>query len=250
MLSANSDWPVAVQAAREAANRLAQAGNVVFATNTDLLKLRLSNQLGHPLRLMPLPTRWPNAIEDRSPTSGVVFGFYGGLRTEKGARILGDAIVPFVSCYPDTNFIVQAPPMETDQSALRQLSNIPRVEIIRENFTNKDAYFTEVCRSHFILLPYDPSSYAVRTSTVLIEALGLGRPVITTNGTWMAHQLRQRPGAGLIMVSYTAGALYDCLEAARATILSRPWKPQVDHEIISSNSPLAFCAALVKAIQE
>ncbi len=66
----------------------------------------------------------------------------------------------------------------------------------------------------------------------------------------MAHQLRQRPGAGLIMVSYTAGALYDCLEAARATILSRPWKPQVDHEIISSNSPLAFCAALVKAIQE
>ena len=56
----------------------------------------------------------------------------------------------------------------------------------------------------------------------------------------MAHQLRQRPGAGLIMVSYTAGALYDCLEAARATILSLPWKPQVDHEIISSTARWPF----------
>jgi glycosyltransferase involved in cell wall biosynthesis len=245
-----SDWPVALEVARESADTLAQAGSVTFATNTDLLKDQLSRQLGHTWRLMPLPTRWPDQIKANPPTSGVVFGFYGGLRMEKGSRILAEALSSFTTRYLDTNFIVQAPPPENDETALQQLASIPHVEIVRTKFKTKDSYFEEFCRSHFILLPYDPANYAVRTSTVFIEALGLGRPVITTNGTWMAHQLRQRPEAGLVMASYSAGALFDCLEAARTAVLSQTWKNELDPAIISANSAKAFCAALKKAVQD
>jgi hypothetical protein len=169
---------------------------------------------------------------------------------EKGSRILAEALSSFTTRYLDTNFIVQAPPPENDETALQQLASIPHVEIVRTKFKTKDSYFEEFCRSHFILLPYDPANYAVRTSTVFIEALGLGRPVITTNGTWMAHQLRQRPEAGLVMASYSAGALFDCLEAARTAVLSQTWKNELDPAIISANSAKAFCAALKKAVQD
>ena len=235
------------------ADALAQAGSVTFATNTDLLKDQLSRQLGYSWRLMPLPTRWPddlNSIPPMPPISEVVFGFYGGLRVEKGSRILAEALSSFVNLYQDSKFIVQAPPTESDKAALRQLTPIPRVEIISTKFKTKAAYFSELFRSHCILLPYDPTSYAVRTSTVFIEALALGRPVITTNGTWMAHELRKRPEAGLVMASYSAGALFDCLETARTAILSQAWTPEINSELISANSATAFCAALIDAVKD
>lgn len=248
----SSDWPAAFELAHKATNSLEQAGKVIFATNTDLLQDKLSQQLGQTFKLMPLPVLWPDDyVNDVLPGSGIVFGFYGGLRMEKGSRILSDAVLPFMDRHPDTKFIVQAPHLETDEIALRQLSINPRIEIIRTKFKTRNEYFSQLCRSHFILLPYDPCDYAGRTSTIFIEALGLGRPVITTDATWMAHQLRQRPtAAGLIMQSYSAAALYDCLEAAREAVMTGSWDFEFDRKIISDNSASAFCAALVEAVSD
>ena len=135
--------------------------------------------------------------------------FTGGLRFEKGSEILAEAISVFAKRHSDTHFIVQAPPVESDQSAANYLSNIQQVELIQENFQDKNSYYSQFCRAHFILMPYDPEIYAHCTSGIFIEALGLGRPVITTDGTWMAHQLRKWPAAGLTMDSYSDSALLD-----------------------------------------
>ena len=243
--------PTALEVARKATNELAQTGRVIFATNTDLLQDNLSHELGRPLKLMPLPVLWPDDdVKNILPETGVVFGFYGGLRIEKGSRILAEAILRFVDRYSDTKFIVQAPYKDTDEIALRQLSVNPKIEIIRTNFKTKNEYFMQFCRSHVILLPYNPSDYRGRTSTVFIEALGLGRRVITTDATWMAHQLRRRPAAGLIMASYSAGALYDCLEAARDAVMTGSSDIEFDRKIISDNSASAFCSTLVQAMSD
>jgi len=246
-----SDWPSALAVAREAADILTSAGKVVFTTNSDLLKDRLSGQLGYTWRLMPLPIRWPSQAQDRSSRSEAVFGFYGGLRVEKGSQLLAEAIPAYTQKqYSDTRFIVHAPRRECDEIAAQCLSNLPRVELIRENFESKDQYFTQFCRANVILLPYDPDIYALRTSSVFLEALGLGRLVITTNGTWMAHELGKRSASGLTMQSYTAQALRDCFEAARHAIINGSWCPNFDRDLMSSNTGSAFCAALLREMQD
>lgn len=246
----HSEWPSALAAARNAVNSLCNAGKVVLTTNNDLLKGRLTSLLGHTWRLMPVPIRWPHHVREISDKAQPVFGFYGGLRFEKGSRILAEAISVFAKRHSDTHFIVQAPSAESDQHAANYLSKIQQVELIRENFKDKNSYYSQFCRAHFILLPYDPASYAFRTSGVFIEALGLGRPVITTDRTWMAHQLRKWPAAGLVMASYSASALLDCLEAARRTIIHRSWTSNLNYEIMSSNNASAFCGALIRAVQD
>jgi glycosyltransferase involved in cell wall biosynthesis len=245
-----SEWPSALSVARRAADELSNAGKVIFATNSDLLKDRLTLQLGHTHRLMPVPTKWPNQVHEIHDAAGPVFGFYGGLRPEKGSRPLAEAISAFAERYSDTHFIVHAPWNECDEISVSHLSNSQQVELIRTNFKDKDAYFDQFCRAHFVLLPYDPAIYAHRTSGVFIEALGIGRPVITTCGTWMAHQLGKWSAAGLTMASYSASALYDCLEVARHTVIQRSWKSHLHHEIISSNTAFAFCSALIRAMQD
>ena len=199
---------------------------------------------------MPVPIQWPHHVREISHTTEPVFGFYGGLRFEKGSQILAEAIAVFAKFHPDTHFIVHAPLTESDQRAVNYLANIQQVELIQENFEDKNSYYSQFCRAHFILMPYDPAIYAFRTSGVFIEALGLGRPVITTDGTWMTHQLRKWPAAGLTMASYSAGALLDCLEAARRTVIHRSWNSNSNYEIISSNNASAFCGALIRAMQD
>jgi glycosyl transferase family 1 len=246
-----SDWAGALAIAREAAGMLTSAGKVVFATNSDLLKDQLSRQLGYAWTLMPVPIHWPNQAQGASSQSEAVFGFYGGLRVEKGSQLLAEAISSFTQhTYSATRFIVHAPRMECDEIASRRLADCNRVQLIRTNFRNKDEYFTEFCRANVILLPYDPHIYALRTSGIFIEALGLGRPVITTDGTWMAHQLRTRSATGLTMASYSAKALCDCLEAARDAVLNGSWSVDLDRDIVSSNTGSAFCAALISAFKD
>jgi len=244
------DWPKALGVAREATNALSSAGNVIFATNSDLLKDKFERELGHTWELLPMPVRWPNHVRVAPLTSGPVFGFYGGLRPEKGSRILAEAVSSFLRRYPDAQFIVHAPRLPgCDEIAAQQLSHLSQVELIRSDFRDKDAYFSQFCRAHFVLLPYDPAAYALRTSGILIEAIGLGRRVITTDGTWMANQLHKRPAAGVMMASYSAQALYDCLEVARDVVMEQPWIFDLDHEVMSSNAPSAYCAALLRAVE-
>jgi glycosyltransferase involved in cell wall biosynthesis len=175
-----AEQPRAIALAKNAAAALTSAGFVRFAANSETLARRISSQLEQPCTLMPV--RWPAVGALGVPEPGVVFGFFGGLRREKGAQLLAPAIASFAGRYPDARFIVHAPP-GSDRDAVRALELVPRVELIRKSFARKSDYFSCIGRARWILLPYDPEPYAERTSGIFIEALGLGVPVVITAGT-------------------------------------------------------------------
>src|SRR5664279_1061037 len=141
------------------------------------------------------------------------------------------------SRYPEARFIVHAPP-GSDRDAVRALRRLPQVELIGKGFARKAEYFAAVARARWILLPYDPQPYEVRTSGIFIEALGLGIPVVVTPGTWMAAELRAHGGRGLVMAGYRADALTQCLEQAREMMLeAQPNAPKPDARTIAEHSP-------------
>ncbi len=64
-----------------------------------------------------------------------------------------------------------------------------------------------------VLICYDPVSYYLRSSHILVEALGMARPVITTRDTWMEDELRTHLGfpVGTLVDGYNSQALADAM---------------------------------------
>jgi glycosyltransferase involved in cell wall biosynthesis len=247
---AGSDSVRAIAAARDAAITLASVGKVRFASNSYSLADRISKQIDQPCAVMPLPIRWPLLDRPLLPDPGVVFGFFGALRPEKGASMLAKAIPKFAARHPDVRFIVQAPMAESDPSDVRALEGVPQVELIRNNFRNKAAYFATFCRAHCILLPYDPHMYALRTSGILLEALGLGRLVITTKGTWLHATSLQWGDAPIVMPEYEEEHLLRSMSAARDILVREPFVPRINKELILQNCGSAFCSAVISLIDD
>lgn len=240
----------AVDSACAAASILVETGKARLASNSGLLADHISKQLKQKCAVLPVPIRWPKLDKAASPDPGVVFGFFGGLRPEKGASIIAQAIPAFASQYPDTRFLVHAPVSEADPFAVSVLRAVPQVELIKDNFDRKSDYFKYFLRASCILLPYDPVEYAYRTSGILIEALGLGRLIITTKGSW-PHAESQRRGVTVFgMTSYTATDLLACLGTVRDRLISRPFRPAINREVITENSGEAFCLALVELCRD
>jgi len=235
----------AIALAREAVAKLAAAGRIGLASFSRQLSDRISLQLGQFCSVVPLPVQWPDprriVLRPLSPT----FGFFGGFRIEKGAALLADVIPIFAESHRDVRFIIHAPQRDVDASALERLSGVPGVEILRTTFAIKEEYFRQLMRAGCVLLPYHPPSYTMRASGVLPEALGLGRMVITTRGTWLEDQVRSWKGNAFLMDQFTPDSLLECLDRARNSLLANTIVPKVDQRLIATFSSAGFCDAVM-----
>lgn len=238
----------AIGLAREATGTLMATGRTRLAANSMLLANSISKQLDQPCAVLPLPTRWPDLNRSMPPEPGLVFGFFGGLRSEKGASIIAQTIPKFAARYPDTRFLVHVPKAESNAAAIRALEAVPTVELIFGNFVRKDDYFRQFMRPSCILLPYDPIVYADRTSSILIEALGLDRLIITTKDSWLHAEAQRCGGTVFAMTSFTPDAFFESLTAARDYLYTHAIKPKVNRDVVREHSPSAFCAAFIELV--
>jgi len=167
----------------------------------------------------------PPAALDGKPT----FLMAGNGRKEKGVLILADAIGNFLNAKAKGRFVIQT--ITNPEVAERFEPFGSNVEIPNRHMEGAD-YFNFLATADAVLVPYDPVKYANRTSHVLIEGLGIGRPVITTAGTWMQEEAeRVSPGSSLYMSEYTSDALFDCLMTfceKREALAKLAWR-QAEH---------------------
>ena len=143
----------------------------------------------------------PPVSEDPDP----VFLFAGNGRKEKGVLLLPDAIRSYYDQGGKGRFVIQA---ISNKKIARLFNDLePHVTILQSHF-DAQSFFQFLELGNVILVPYDPESYAGRTSHILIEALGCGRSVITSGGTWMEDQLNSlSAGSGIVMEDYSSDAL-------------------------------------------
>ena len=235
----------ALDLARTAAACLVDTGRTRLAANSPLLADRISRDLDQKCGL-PLPLRWPTPGENLTTDPGVVFGFFGGLGLEKGASLIAHAIPRFAARHPEVRFIVHAPSPESDYAAVKILEGVPQVELLRNNFARKQDYFMQFKRAGCILLPYDPVGYACRPSAVLIEALGLGRMIITTKNSSCYADAERYGGKVIAMSDFTSDELFSSLTSAWKLLCTERITPNIDSEVAAENSPAAFCSAVIQ----
>ena len=221
---------------------------MLAATNFALAQ-RISSQVRQSCSVLPYPVRWADITRVQQPQPGAVFGTFGGLRLEKGATLLAETVPRFVARHPDARFIIHAPPFGSHEPSVRALEGIPQIELIRRNFAEKSEYYAAFCRARCIMVPYDPAEYACRISGILLEAYGLGRPVLVSKGLSMDAEEGSRDVTRFVMPDYTVDGLLDALDRARLAMLHDAPALQVNRAVVSRHSPSAFCAALRDLIQ-
>jgi glycosyltransferase involved in cell wall biosynthesis len=119
---------------------------------------------------------------------------YGPGRPEKGSDVLQEAIAVSIerSASADTHFVFQwLQPFRNERGEtvdlLPVLASHPQVEVIRHYF-GEGEYAHRLASTQVMLLPYRCSSYNLRVSRVVIEAMVNGIPVVATAGTTLAAQ--------------------------------------------------------------
>ena len=178
---------------------------------------------------------------------GPVFVLAGNARREKGFDLLPGAIQHYYRHGGSGSFIIQAID-SWEQETGRDLEKFgPIVKVLGQAFSRSD-YFRLLESSDAVLLAYDPARYRLRTSHILVEALGAGRPVITTGGTWMEEELSRWGDAppGVVAEHYNSDALGQALltfEKNQSAIQHRAW--QIAPEVRKKHNAAAFISALL-----
>jgi glycosyltransferase involved in cell wall biosynthesis len=178
------------------------AGRVMLGVETHKMREAFATLLGLPVIYFPHPVR-PLAdsvakADDPIPVSDeILMACYGPGRPEKGSDVLQEALVRYVSQFPDstahfafqwiqdfkihTGEIVRVHP---SLQSNRHVNVIPR-------YFAEGEYARQLLQTQVMLLPYRRSSYDLRVSRVMIEAMVNGIPAVVTNGTTLASQSAQ-----------------------------------------------------------
>lgn len=186
---------------------------VALVTDNPELGAVYERLAGLPVRDLPIPIRHPG-IPPRLPAEpglGLHFAFLGEARLEKGFHVLMGALTRGASAMPNVRFTVQAcraPELADFIQSCRRL--LPDVRFVLEDLPEQ-GYLDLLSSADAVLVPYDPEEYELRTSHVLLEALGAGKPVLTTRGTWVEAEMARFGQVGVVADAFTPEAVQDGL---------------------------------------
>lgn len=178
---------------------------------TDLVSLKDWYQPFCPVEIGVTPiavdfSKAPTPVPMREE-GGLTFGFVGVPREEKGILLIAAAIREHLVRYPDDRFLLQIP--RAEEYILEALSSLPEQVTLIDALLFEESYFSFIASLDVVLVPYLPEKYRMRTSHIFMEALGMGKAVVTTPDTWMEEQLNALPSrCGVVMPSVDVEGLH------------------------------------------
>jgi glycosyltransferase involved in cell wall biosynthesis len=204
--------------------RFVEQGALVLVTDSELLSQDYERMTGVKFDVVPIPHvpvissgRVGPAPRGEAPK----FVYLGDARIDKGLHILLGAIELLGNEIGQgkLEFIIQSAmfrPVDGIEDVVRRLNEIGErtpggVVLIGKPLESKE-YYELLESAGAVVVPYLMETYRSRTSGVLTEALGAGKPVIVTENTWMAAQV-SKYGAG---ATFRSGSPEDLAKAILA----------------------------------
>lgn len=165
------------------------AGRVILGVETNPMRDALTRLTGVPFTYFPHPVH-AETVPAKPPGASLTFASYGSARHEKGSDVLVPAVEEYCRRYPDSRvqFILQS--VDGDPELWARLEGNSKVRLI-PNYFNNGEYIRHLAQTDVLLLPYRRSSYGLRVSRVIIEAMVNGIPVVTTHATTLEEQSKE-----------------------------------------------------------
>jgi glycosyltransferase involved in cell wall biosynthesis len=196
-------------------------GRVILGAETEPMRDALSQLTGVPFTYFPHPVaaganaetlKAENQKSEDQISDSITMASYGGARYEKGSDVLVAAVDEFCRRHPDSRarFVLQCVGGDVEQ--WKKLQGNPKVRLIPGYFADGE-YARQLAATDVLLLPYRRSSYGLRVSRVVIEAMVHGIPVVATRGTTLASQAEEF-GAAVLCDDENAESLVAAMETA------------------------------------
>ena len=188
-------------------------GRVILGAETQPMRAALMHLTGvpftyfpHPVAPLIAPTGARSELPEPSP---IIMGSYGSARHEKGSEVLVTAVEEYCRRHPTARvqFVLQS--ADGDSKLWARLENHPKICLIPDYFPDGE-YVRQLGATDVLLLPYRRSSYALRVSRVVIEAMVQGLPVVTTRQTTLEDQSKKF-GAAVLCVDGKAETLVQAI---------------------------------------
>ncbi len=205
---------------------IAEAGTavrrkLVFASLTSGLCDELTELLGVRVLQSPMAIdvetirEAPLSLHGRRP----VVGFPGGTRAEKGSHRIPQ-IIAECRRRADVDFVFQLtnellPPDVFDE--LRSLAAQPGIHGV-EGPIDIPAYRDMLSKMDVVLLPYERVPYRWRISSIMIEAVLVGRPVVAPDRSWMSDRIDAGAAIGAVYRGDTCEAIVDAVMTCLADL--------------------------------
>lgn len=180
-----------------------KTGKVILGVETHAMKKAAEEVFSLPFTYFPHPVLplapWNSmpSHDKRQTRIGLVMACYGVARHEKGSDLLVAALEQYLALHPKSKikFALQwvddfSRPDGSLATLPESLFGNPRVEIIDRLFMNKE-YEERLAATDVLILPYRISSYNLRVSRQVIEALVNKIPAVVTYGTTLAEQAQE-----------------------------------------------------------
>jgi FkbM family methyltransferase len=134
--------------------------------------------------------------------------FPGGVQTEKGFNLSTDAARGLRGEHGLQTVVRAVVRADTPQDLVAEVDQLESigVEVARDSL-DETGFQQLLDRADVVVCPYLPSSFARRTSGLVVDSILLGRPFVALKGTWLG-ELARSSGAGLA-VDATAVAIRD-----------------------------------------
>ena len=187
-------------------------------TDSELLSADYARVYRHRIVTVPIPvndfilrasTGEASTLGKRYPLAAdgsVRIGYLGDDRGARGFYLLPQLVArASQESHVRARFLIQCPNAASGHgdgrpsSAFETLAALAsdtatgRVTLIPERLPDEE--YAELLRHvDMVVIPYDAQGYREPTSGVFAEALAMGKPVVVTSGTWMAHELRRSGG--------------------------------------------------------
>lgn len=211
----------------EKIERLAMGRRLELVTDSQRLAHEYQLFTKLPVKVLPIPHVPEQAAECSNLSrdeDAVNYVCLGDARQEKGFDLLAQAIVQLAQHHQlgAMRFHLQCPISNPVHETMRQWISIlqklnhPAITLHEKVFSTQ-AYQQQLQAADVVLLPYRKQVYQSRTSGPLVEALALGKPVITTRDTWLYDQVNKTQ-AGLCITDGDVKALADAMVQMRDQI--------------------------------
>jgi glycosyltransferase involved in cell wall biosynthesis len=188
-----------------------------FVTDSGVLREKYQAILKQPVSLLPHVISRQASECYKSPGRPPHFAVLGNARQEKGfAEVL--AAVDLLNANghpPDARFTLQSSdPDETSAAALINFrsAKAKSVSLIKRPLDD-ESYLQLLKDADVLLLPYHLDKYRDRTSGVFCEAMTSGKPVITTEGSFLGLEVK-REGTGWLVRDYDPDSVAQAIRQA------------------------------------
>ena len=161
--------------------------NLKLLTDSALLKAPLTTFYGRDVHLFPIidTSAIPSSPFTCHLGERLRFWWPGNPRENKGLNTINN-ILPVL----DKASSIEVDVVLSENAVIGYKPE--RLKLIRlPGALSSQDYLSQLLSADVILLPYDEETYRLKTSGIFIEAIAVGKPVLVTAGTWMAHELKE-----------------------------------------------------------